>query len=288
MTAPAPKKTTRQQAQPVIQLAPEPQAPAAPPKPRQVTRGKIITCAVLVTLVLAAWAHSHHVARTLEGAAVWFVAWDVILTGLLLWIFTGFRHRDYRTRTGRHYRRVKNQGSIWMQELRGGQDDGQGEPEIVDDGRYEFPEGRFPERHWPDWAKDTGLPPAAPPRRRAASPPRGAGGAGKAPAPWRQAAAMLSDVDSEQGPEVLGRILGAGAGLKLTADALGELHTHLTVDRGYDERAMPTLTTAQSDLEDVAGQLNNIVKEISEFYGHLFDAADEGKRAPHDGHEMEE
>jgi hypothetical protein len=258
--------------------------PPAPARPRQVTRAKLITCGGIVTVLLGwRYAAGHHPGHSLLGHAVWFLVWDAVLTGLLLWVVTGFKHRRYRHRAGRQYThaRIAGAGAVAVararfQQYRDGdqqQQEPQGPVPVVDDGRYVIPDK--------PGARAGGGHRA--PRRPAATAP-----AGSAPSVWRHAARLLTDVDGEKGPVVLARIIGTAQGLKLVADGLDELHRHLTVDRGYDERAMPSLSAASEDLAEARATLANIGPEITDFYGHLFDAADEGKQAPHDGHEMEE
>lgn len=259
--------------------------PAAPARPRQVTRGRLITVGGGVTALLAwRFASGHHPGRTLAGHAFWFIVWDLVLTALILWAWTGFRHRAYRERASRRYYRARARGGAWAEGARQRWADyadrprgpGPSDP-VADDGQ------------WPAVADRPGARPAGPRHaRRPRSASRDSGGKGLAPAAWRHSAQLLTDVDGEKGPEVLARILGAAAGIALVAEAFDDLHHHLTVDRGYDERAMPSLAAAQTDLGEAAAVLANIHPEITEFYGYLFDAADEGKRAPHDGREMEE
>ena len=99
---------------------------------------------------------------------------------------------------------------------------------------------------------------------------------------------MLLNVDGENGQEVMARLRGAAAGLKLVGGTLDELHTHLTVERGYDERALPSLASAGEDATAAGVRVAAALAEVSAFYEHLLEAADDGKRAPHDGHEMED
>jgi hypothetical protein len=269
---------------------PQQPAPAAPARPRQVTRAKLITTTSLVTAVLAwRFATGHHPGRTPAGHAFWFIVWDVLLTGVLLWLVTGFRHRRYRDRIGRQAAAARTTGRGYAAEWRDMWADWRDRPR----GPGPAPD---PGSTWGDAkqpAPQAGPGPAPVPvtgraRRRPRPPASAPGGRSTASPAWRAAAAELADVDGESGQEVAARIARAAAGFKLAGEAIGDLHTHVTVDRGYDERAMPSLAEAESGAEEVAATLETALREVTEFYEHLFDAADEGKQAPHDGHEFEE
>jgi hypothetical protein len=257
-------------------------APAAAARPRQVTRPVVLGFGSVVTAFLAwRFATGHDPGRTLEGHVFWFALWDVILTVLLVWAVTGFRHRRYRERIGRNYGRARTAGGTWYSERRDQLTDWRDRP------RGPGPATQDP---GPDPGEPTPVSRLAPGRgrgrRRPAQP--APGGRTGAPPEWRAAAAQLADADGDSGQEVIARVAGAAAGCGLVSGAVEDLHHHVTVDRGYDERAMPSLGAAADAFGEAKAQLETALREVAEFYGHLFDAADEGKRGPHDGHEFEE
>jgi len=280
VTAPARKKDAAplhvagaDDAPPVITDA----APARARRPRQVTRGLFITTAALVTAVLGwRYASGHHPGRTTGGHVFWFVVWDALLTGLILFVVTGYKHRGYRDRAGRRYDALR-QGAHNRWGGGAGRPDHYAQPIPADEDR--------------GWRPPPGARPAAGGGRRHRAPhvnPAGAKASAKASAAWRAVYAELTDVDGENGQEVLARILSAVAGLRLIGTGLEELRTHVTTDRGYDSRAVPALDQAARAVDEAAGEVDQAPRQIAAFYEHLIDAADDGKIAPHDGHEFED
>jgi hypothetical protein len=263
-----------------LDLDPDP-APAPKPaaRPRQVSRPMFLTCAGLVTALLGwRYAGGHHPGRTLPGHLFWFALWDTILTLLLLWVITGYRHRNWRHRGRRRYEQARvagqarrSQFSAWYGST--GKEDHYADP-VEDDADDDGVAGAGP-GSWP-----------APPRR--SRPVTASPSTGKAPPEWLRVTGLLTEVDGENGQEVLARVRGAGAGLRAFGEAIEELRGHLTTDRGYDPRALSGLGDSAVSVATAAGSLRDGARQVLEFYEHLVEAAEDGKRAPVDGREMEE
>lgn len=257
------------------------------PGPRRlVTRRSLVGFTALAVLAVGLLYHGgHHPAGSLEGQAIWFVVFVVLITAALF-VVKALVRPSGRQAVRHHAGNGRVTAGSW-----GGQAAAWGsdrlarfapaEPGPVEKGAQltwtPVPDDRAPaggRRHAQPSRGGAGPRPAARPPGR---------GRRRVPEHWRAAVAVVADLDPETGDVLTNAVRSEVAGAQGYGEALDELCQTLITGKGYDPKAVVELAKAGEFYRDAAAQLSKGVDKVVEFYeDHIRHAAD-GDLAPHDG-----
>lgn len=250
----------------------------SPARPRQVTRAKLTAAAAAVTAFLAwRYAGGHHPGRTFEAHAIWFVVWEVILTVAILFVWTGFSDRDWKTRGAARYdvaRDAGYQAKARYAARRGPREDPPGDGGEADDG--DLLDAR------PGARPGGGRPPR--PVRGASVARRGPGTAPAGPA-WKRVCALIAELDTSSGHEIIERLQQSVTGTRKYGPAFSELADRLVTDLGWDPKGVTQLAEGGPVAEACAAlsvAIDSAIRQIVDHHEELITYADDGKQAPND------